>query len=75
MNRYQWQSPPSNQPRHQLFDSVTGKAIIEIVETNLGWKWERKTNYLLHRSHPAAGTERTLSEAQWAATRDLPLEG
>jgi hypothetical protein len=81
MNRYQWQTTSSQQhtvqpeaARHQLFDVVTGQPIVVISEIELGWKWERRTNYLLHRAHPAAGIAATLEEAQAAAVKDLPLE-
>jgi hypothetical protein len=75
MNRYRWVpvNDQNEEPfKHWLFDTVTQQFIAVVEKAATGWKWERRTTYLLH--HPNSGTEETLAQAQDAVTRDLTGE-
>jgi hypothetical protein len=74
MNRFTWNQTCEAPQRHELFDSLTQRAIGVVEEFDIGWKWTRATNYLLHGVHPAHGTAKTVTLAKVAVAHGLPDE-
>jgi hypothetical protein len=72
MNRYEWKKVCDSPQRHQLFDSVSERAVATVEKSGDSWNWQRMTSYLLHLAHPSNGTAETLLLAKIAVVGDLP---
>ncbi|WP_425613639.1 hypothetical protein NA78x_003474 [Anatilimnocola sp. NA78] len=74
MNRYLWNKVSDSPEHYQLVDNVTHQAVATILQSDVDWSWERKTNRLLHGAPPASGKAKSVLKAKLAVLQDLPNE-